>query len=104
MPFPAQSPATTFEAKSGVRRAFDASRRVLTSTVDPEIDQVCDVAWNKRSFSHLVVDNETKELIQALVNSQISPELGTDFIESKGNGLLILIHGVSFVFFLMSCP
>ncbi|KAI1125818.1 AAA family ATPase [Nemania abortiva] len=49
--------------------------------------------WNKQSFDHLVVDNETKELVQALVMHQIAREKGTDIIERKGNGLIILLHG-----------
>lgn len=57
------------------------------------MDQIRDVTWNKHSFDHLVVDPETKELIKALVTNQISREQGTDIIESKGNGLIILLHG-----------
>ncbi len=52
-----------------------------------------DVTWNKKSFDHLVVDSETKELIQALVIRQIASEQGTDIIDRKGNGLIILLHG-----------
>ncbi|KAI0444196.1 P-loop containing nucleoside triphosphate hydrolase protein [Xylaria telfairii] len=61
--------------------------------VDLEVDLIQDVAWNKKSFEHLVVDNETKELVQALVTHQIEREQNTDVIESKGNGLIILLHG-----------
>ncbi|KAH7363720.1 P-loop containing nucleoside triphosphate hydrolase protein [Pyrenochaeta sp. MPI-SDFR-AT-0127] len=61
--------------------------------VDLEVDQFRDVGWNKQSFSHLVIDNESKELVRALVTNQISREQGTDIIESKGNGLIILLHG-----------
>jgi SpoVK/Ycf46/Vps4 family AAA+-type ATPase len=52
-----------------------------------------EVTWNKKSFEHLVVDPETKELIQALVIRQIESEQGTDIIDRKGNGLIILLHG-----------
>jgi hypothetical protein len=62
--------------------------------VDLEVDQIQAVTWNKQSFAHLVVDRETKDLIQALVTNQIAREQGTDIIESKGNGLVILLHGV----------
>jgi SpoVK/Ycf46/Vps4 family AAA+-type ATPase len=61
--------------------------------VDLEVDQIRDVSWNTLSFKHLVVDDETKELIQALITNQIAREQGTDIIESKGNGLIILLHG-----------
>ncbi len=40
-----------------------------------------------------MVENETKELVQALVMHQIAREKGTDIIERKGNGLIILLHG-----------
>lgn len=40
-----------------------------------------------------MVDDETKELVQALVTNQIAAEKGTDLIESKGNGLIMLLHG-----------
>jgi SpoVK/Ycf46/Vps4 family AAA+-type ATPase len=52
-----------------------------------------DVVWNKKSFDYLVVEPETKELIQALVFRQLAREHGTDVIERKGNGLIILLHG-----------
>ncbi|KAI1169754.1 hypothetical protein F4777DRAFT_584592 [Nemania sp. FL0916] len=61
--------------------------------VDLEVDLIQDVAWNKKSFEHLVVDIETKELVQALVTHQIEREQNTDVIENKGNGLIILLHG-----------
>jgi SpoVK/Ycf46/Vps4 family AAA+-type ATPase len=57
------------------------------------VDQIRDVTWNTHSFEHLVVDPETKELIKALVTNQITREQGTDIVESKGNGLIILLHG-----------
>lgn len=52
-----------------------------------------DVTWNKKSFEHLVVDDETKELVQALVKHQIAGHKSTDIIDRKGNGLIILLHG-----------
>ncbi|KAH7397602.1 AAA family ATPase [Cadophora sp. MPI-SDFR-AT-0126] len=61
--------------------------------VDLEVDMIRDIKWNKKSFDHLVVDSETKELIQALVIRQIASEQGTDIIDRKGNGLIILLHG-----------
>ncbi|GAP85125.2 putative AAA family ATPase [Rosellinia necatrix] len=60
---------------------------------DLVVDLIEDVVWNKKSFEHLVVDIETKELIQALVTNQLESEQGTDIIERKGNGLIILLHG-----------
>lgn len=60
---------------------------------DLTVDLIQDVVWNKKSFEHLVIDFETKELVQALVTNQIDSEQSTDIIERKGNGLTILLHG-----------
>ena len=51
------------------------------------------VIWNKKAFDNLVVDIDTKELIQALVTNQLDMEKSTDLISGKGNGLIILLHG-----------
>ncbi|KAK8114658.1 hypothetical protein PG999_006727 [Apiospora kogelbergensis] len=61
--------------------------------IDLDIDLISQVIWNKKSFDHLVVDDETKELVQALVKHQIASEQSTDIIDRKGNGLIILLHG-----------
>lgn len=60
---------------------------------DLEVDQIRDVIWNDQAFSSLVADEEMKEIIQALVTSQIAAEKGTDLIDNKGNGLIMLLHG-----------
>lgn len=49
--------------------------------------------WNDRAFERLVADEETKEMIQALVTNQLATEKGTDLIDNKGNGLILLLHG-----------
>ncbi|KAI9652430.1 MAG: hypothetical protein M1831_006773 [Alyxoria varia] len=61
--------------------------------VTVKVDEICDVEWNKSAFSNLVIDPEMKELIKALVTSQIASEKGTDMISNKGNGLIMLLHG-----------
>ncbi|KAK8038646.1 hypothetical protein PG993_007057 [Apiospora rasikravindrae] len=61
--------------------------------VDLKVDRIKHVVWNKDSFKYLVVESNTKELIQALVKHQISSEQGTDIVNRKGNGLIILLHG-----------
>jgi SpoVK/Ycf46/Vps4 family AAA+-type ATPase len=61
--------------------------------VDLEVDNFRPVKWNKQSFSHLVIEPDSKELVQALITNQIAREQGTDIVESKGNGLIILLHG-----------
>lgn len=61
--------------------------------VDLQADQISEVSWNKNAFTSLVLDRKTKELIQALVSSQLAAEKSTDLISGKGNGLILLFHG-----------
>jgi hypothetical protein len=60
---------------------------------DLQLDFAQNVSWNKEAFKHLVIDEEIKDLIQALVTSKVEVEQGTDLIQGKGNGLIILLHG-----------
>jgi AAA+ superfamily predicted ATPase len=61
--------------------------------VDLYVDYISAVKWNKQAFIDLVVDDEAKELVQALVMKQLAAEESTDFIAGKGNGLIVLLHG-----------
>ncbi|RYP48467.1 hypothetical protein DL768_005669 [Monosporascus sp. mg162] len=61
--------------------------------VDLEVDRIRDVTWNEQAFSSLVADEDMKELILALVTNQLAAETGTDHIDNKGNGLIMLLHG-----------
>lgn len=61
--------------------------------VDIEVDWIEEVQWNKKAFENLVVDDETKHLVKALVSNQLKTEMSTDLISGKGNGLIILLHG-----------
>lgn len=61
--------------------------------VDLYVDNIYEVQWDKTAFDNLVIDRDTKELIQALVMNQLEAERGTDIISGKGNGLIILLHG-----------
>ncbi|KAK4206269.1 Fidgetin-like protein 1 [Rhypophila decipiens] len=51
------------------------------------------VRWNKRAFEQLVLDNQKKELIEAMVTIHMNSNMSTDVIEGKGKGLIILLHG-----------
>ncbi|KAM0436595.1 hypothetical protein ACHAPT_002303 [Fusarium lateritium] len=61
--------------------------------LDLEVDQIRDVVWNEKAFRTLVADEDMKELILALVTNQLETEKGTDLIDNKGNGLIMLLHG-----------
>ncbi|KAH7196524.1 uncharacterized protein B0J16DRAFT_1317 [Fusarium flagelliforme] len=60
---------------------------------DLQVDCIRPVHWNKQAFKHLVIDEEIKDVIQALVTSKLSTDQTTDLIQGKGNGLIILLHG-----------
>ncbi|KAK5558784.1 hypothetical protein LTR46_002973 [Exophiala xenobiotica] len=65
----------------------------LKKWVNLHVNRISDVKWNDLVFSHLVIDPESKELMQALVGSKLAVEKGTDVIVGKGNGLVVLLHG-----------
>ncbi|KAK0644220.1 hypothetical protein B0T16DRAFT_417343 [Cercophora newfieldiana] len=67
----------------------------LKKWVDIEVDRIKDVDWNKKAFENLVVAEDTKHLVQALISNQVKAEKATDLISGKGNGLIILLHGVA---------
>ena len=54
------------------------------------------------AFDSLVVDDDTKELVKALVTNQLAKEKGTDVLDGKGNGLVILLHGSVLLFLKVS--
>ncbi|RSL42645.1 hypothetical protein CEP51_016457 [Fusarium floridanum] len=60
---------------------------------DLDVDSMQDVSWNKQAFAHLVVPDETKDLIRALISNRLKTEEKTDLIQGKGNGLIMLLHG-----------
>ncbi|KAF2868400.1 P-loop containing nucleoside triphosphate hydrolase protein [Massariosphaeria phaeospora] len=60
---------------------------------DLNMDRVYPNTWNKKAFDTLVLDFETKELVEALVSKQIASQKSTDLIAGKGNGLIMLLHG-----------
>ena len=57
------------------------------------VDLIQPVRWNQESFVSLVIDNDTKELIIALITNKLGAERATDLMAGKGNGLIILLHG-----------
>ncbi|KAK8240492.1 hypothetical protein HDK90DRAFT_464095 [Phyllosticta capitalensis] len=57
------------------------------------VEHMSEVRWDKDAFRSLVMDPSTKELIKALVTSQIHPSQATELMSGKGNGLILLLHG-----------
>ncbi|KAK8216109.1 hypothetical protein IWZ01DRAFT_496099 [Phyllosticta capitalensis] len=57
------------------------------------VEHMSEVSWDKDAFESLVMETSTKELIKALVTSQIDPSQATELMSDKGNGLILLLHG-----------
>ncbi|KAH4220692.1 hypothetical protein HBI24_152420 [Parastagonospora nodorum] len=60
------------------------------------VKHIHDIQWNKTAFNHrLVLKEEKKELIRALISVHIGQKqtVKTDFMDGKGEGLIILLHG-----------
>lgn len=66
---------------------FDAVWANCSCLATLDVSRIVLVEWNPKAFDVLVIDDSTKELILALVTSQINAERG------RGNGLTILLHG-----------
>ncbi|KAI0892965.1 hypothetical protein F4806DRAFT_488633 [Annulohypoxylon nitens] len=60
---------------------------------DLNVDQVEDVTWNVGVFEKVQLEDDSKDLIRALVSNTIASEQNTDLIQGKGNGLILLLHG-----------
>jgi hypothetical protein len=52
-----------------------------------------DVNWNENAFELLVLEQGTKDLVEAVVTNRILAGEQTDVIQGKGNGLFLLLHG-----------
>ena len=61
--------------------------------VELQVDRISPIKWNKQAFKSLVVEDDTKELMIALVTNQLAAEKATDLMSGKGNGLIVLLHG-----------
>jgi hypothetical protein len=66
---------------------------LIASKVRLNVEQIEPVVWNKIAFERLVLEQKSKELIQALVTVHMSAQKMGDIISGKGNGLIILLHG-----------
>jgi len=67
------------------------------------VDCIYPISWNKKAYERLVLPDQTKDLVQALVSVRTSQRnikqgIGlagkrTDITGGKGNGLIMLLHG-----------
>lgn len=65
---------------------------LMCNPVELQVCGISDFEWNKEGFD-LVVDPPVKELITALVTSQLASEKATELVDGKVIGLLVLLHG-----------
>ncbi len=89
--------ATICKQKNGVRiwrEIFDQFYNTnFSCPATLKAAYISPVVWNMQAFDSLVVDDDTKELVKALVTNQLDAEKSTDLIDGKGNSLVILLHG-----------
>ncbi|KAI1279404.1 hypothetical protein F5Y07DRAFT_358355 [Xylaria sp. FL0933] len=57
------------------------------------IDNCNEVDWDEKAFDNLVIDPDSKDVIQALVTNKIKNSMSTDLVRGKGSGLILLLHG-----------
>ncbi|KAK3370625.1 AAA family ATPase [Podospora didyma] len=83
-------------ATSAVRGFSFTEKKFLEFSVD----QLRDVEWNSESFEQLVLPNQQKELVQALVAEHTQRTTTTnagkgleDIVKGKGLGLVLVLHG-----------
>ncbi|KAI0013709.1 P-loop containing nucleoside triphosphate hydrolase protein [Xylariaceae sp. FL0662B] len=58
------------------------------------VDAVSPIQWNSSCFDHLVLDQDTKKTVQALVSTHSKQNEGfADIVEGKGQGLVFVLHG-----------
>ncbi|KAI2466558.1 P-loop containing nucleoside triphosphate hydrolase protein [Annulohypoxylon bovei var. microspora] len=58
------------------------------------VDKVAPIEWNERCFDDLVLDQDTKKTVQAVVATHSSSRDGfDDIVKGKGQGLVCVLHG-----------
>jgi SpoVK/Ycf46/Vps4 family AAA+-type ATPase len=88
---------TVFTIRNGVSAhllELDTSTNAVEDLLS--VKYIGEVSWNKSIFDdRLVLQEEKKELIRALISVHIGKKntIRTDFMEGKGEGLIILLHG-----------
>lgn len=57
------------------------------------VENVQPIVWNKAAFDSLAAPDDTKMLITALITNKIKSTESMDFVQGKGTGLIVLLHG-----------
>lgn len=67
--------------------------------LDFQVDKISPVEWNTKCFEQLVLPDDQKELVQALVTEHTQRVAGNgdagfdDIVKGKGRGLILVLHG-----------
>ncbi|KAK3393535.1 hypothetical protein B0H63DRAFT_554892 [Podospora didyma] len=61
--------------------------------VDLRLGEWIKCSGTRKRLICLLIDEDTKEFVKAVVTNQLNAEDNTDIIRGKGNGLFILLHG-----------
>ncbi|KAF0330094.1 AAA family ATPase [Colletotrichum asianum] len=69
---------------------FDIQEKEWKSLV---MCRVREVDWDNEAFHCLVLPEDTKDVIKALVTHRVTQSKSSDLIRSKGSGLILLFHG-----------
>lgn len=96
-----QSKHSIFMIKSGVSiqiigllfRVWEEFSADHISSGTLAVKHIKPVTWNKAAFERLVLKQDKKDLVQAVVMNHLEAGKMADAIEGKGNGLVILLHG-----------
>ena len=57
------------------------------------IDNIREIDWNENAFDSLVMKDDQRTLLEALVNSHSFPDNPRNQQQQKGKGLVVLLHG-----------
>jgi hypothetical protein len=66
----------------------------MIGIVQISVELISEVKWNKEAFDRLVMNPKKKELAKALVMVHDTGDQSADIMQGKGNGLIILLHGL----------
>jgi SpoVK/Ycf46/Vps4 family AAA+-type ATPase len=83
--------------RSGVGKAIQQAMQMIITRIDVLlVEHIQDIKWNSAVFDqYLVLEEGKKEFLRALIttHNEKSQEMKTDYMDGKGEGLIILLHG-----------
>jgi len=57
------------------------------------VESLTEISWKTSPWDTLLLKDEQKRVLKALVESHIFPDNARDMTEQKGKGLVMLLHG-----------